>query len=437
MTTDTDKSLAERLRAAKAQLDQNGVIGSEYLAALIGECLSALTAPVEMETTAESRLGVFAECSLADAILRDFDRLAALLAAEKADRLSEKNAIFADLDEAEARAEKAEAALREADEWLQYTLNMVEGDGRPPNWDGIRAFRKQIAALEEKKPSSPAQAAETGDELVAMQQHRDHWRGYAYGKRDKPADFLDGNMVDREPTLIETQAARIRELEGELDELRQGAATNYHGWTNAESALADIRGRVEKAVKVLRLPDYQPDPDGGWQMSEAVAILTDPSPTPKGGDSDTDVEAHTGNDIAQPARDTDTPAPAAGRCFECGTKLVGPICPRCNPSAPAPSRCPVCGALYEVAQVYGSRLTYECPHGHIWTPQGDTPAPAPDMSGVVEVLSEAKVALNIAANDAADRQSEELRARCAKACNSVAHALSTLRSADKGGKSDG
>ena len=50
---------------------------------------------LELETTAESRLGVFAECSLADAILRDFDRLRALAAAER------------------DRAERMEGALRE------------------------------------------------------------------------------------------------------------------------------------------------------------------------------------------------------------------------------------------------------------------------------------------------------------------------------------
>ncbi|MDH3291515.1 MAG: hypothetical protein OEO20_11290 [Gemmatimonadota bacterium] len=40
-------------------------------------------------------------------------------------------------------------------------------------------------------------------DLVQMQRHRDAWREYAYGKRDKPADFLDGNKVDRGPTEIE------------------------------------------------------------------------------------------------------------------------------------------------------------------------------------------------------------------------------------------
>jgi hypothetical protein len=33
--------------------------------------------------------------------------------------------------------------LREAREWLKACLNMVDGDGLPPNWDGIRDFLKR------------------------------------------------------------------------------------------------------------------------------------------------------------------------------------------------------------------------------------------------------------------------------------------------------
>ena len=40
---------------------------------------------------------------------------------------------------------------------------------------------------------------------VEMQRHRDAWRKYAYGRGERPQDFLDGNMVpsDRGPTRIE------------------------------------------------------------------------------------------------------------------------------------------------------------------------------------------------------------------------------------------
>lgn len=36
-----------------------------------------------------------------------------------------------------------ERQLIEACNWLHACLNMVEGDGIPPNWDGIRQFLKE------------------------------------------------------------------------------------------------------------------------------------------------------------------------------------------------------------------------------------------------------------------------------------------------------
>jgi len=50
------------------------------------------------------------------------------------------------------------------------------------------------------------------DAYVELQKHRDHWRGYAYGKRGKPRDFLDGNMSPRPETKIEA----LREINRKL-----------------------------------------------------------------------------------------------------------------------------------------------------------------------------------------------------------------------------
>lgn len=59
-----ETSLVARLRAAKAQLDANGVIGSEYIAVLCVEAadlIERLTAPMtEMETTVEERAALVA-----------------------------------------------------------------------------------------------------------------------------------------------------------------------------------------------------------------------------------------------------------------------------------------------------------------------------------------------------------------------------------------
>lgn len=63
--------------------------------------------------------------------------------------------------------------------------------------------------------------------LVEMQKHRDTWRGYAYGRRSKPTDFLDGNMVeeDRGPTAIEKAEADVARLLSALQQImrREGA----------------------------------------------------------------------------------------------------------------------------------------------------------------------------------------------------------------------
>lgn len=46
-----------------------------------------------------------------------------------------------------ARAQKAEAHLAEAREWLVACLNLIDGDGLPPHWDGIRDFLKLTAPV--------------------------------------------------------------------------------------------------------------------------------------------------------------------------------------------------------------------------------------------------------------------------------------------------
>lgn len=47
--------------------------------------------------------------------------------------------------------------------------------------------------------------------LAEMQHHRDAWRGYAYGRRERPQDYLDGGMMpdDQGPSI----ESRIAEAE--------------------------------------------------------------------------------------------------------------------------------------------------------------------------------------------------------------------------------
>lgn len=52
-------------------------------------------------------------------------------------------------------------------------------------------------------------ATQVSAALADMQKHRDTWREYAYGNRDKPMDFLDGNKVNRGQTKLEKLEAAL------------------------------------------------------------------------------------------------------------------------------------------------------------------------------------------------------------------------------------
>lgn len=67
------------------------------------------------------------------------------------------------------------------------------------------------------------QLEQARDSSARIQKHRDDWRGYAYGQREKPADYLDGNKVDRGQTRIEQLEQERDALKAELERLRARA----------------------------------------------------------------------------------------------------------------------------------------------------------------------------------------------------------------------
>jgi len=107
------------------------------------------------------------------------------------------------------------------------------------------------------------------DGLVEHQKHRDAWRSYAYGKRDKPADFLDGNMADRPTTEIESlrtevskrhaaafQALRDRdEAEAKLDRLREKARAVICALHNPRTVHLGSEHRRYQATYPSHLPN--------------------------------------------------------------------------------------------------------------------------------------------------------------------------------------
>lgn len=177
---------------------------------------------------------------------------------------------------------------------------------------------------------STTQAPETGEGEDDL-----HWQ--LLGR----ARFLRDRKEEKSPHLMEEAAralraaeARIKGLEGEVSEWQARHLRMAEDCGTAEDALADIRERVGKAVATLRAVDDAPVDRvaeiGAYARRRAITILTDPSPTSakdaqvqtqEGGGSDTrrsEVRAEDRGHIAQPARDTDTPAPALLPCPFCG-----------------------------------------------------------------------------------------------------------------------
>jgi len=85
---------------------------------------------------------------------------------------------------------------------------------------------------------------------VEMQRHRDAWRKYAYGRGERPQDFLDGNMVpsDRGPTRIEElEAASIVDFDARdryltrIEELEER-------WRLAQASMAMDKSRIEELM---------------------------------------------------------------------------------------------------------------------------------------------------------------------------------------------
>jgi len=66
-------------------------------------------------------------------------------------------------------------------------------------------LEKEIERLRAEVAEKDKRIEDANSHHVDLQRHRDAWRRYAYGRGERPQDFLDGNMVpsDRGPTEIE------------------------------------------------------------------------------------------------------------------------------------------------------------------------------------------------------------------------------------------
>ncbi len=83
----------------------------------------------------------------------------------------------------------------------------------------LTAERAKVEQLESQLTEAKEEIERQRCAYVEQQKHRDHWRGYAYGKRDKPQDFLDGNMTDRPATKIEQLESQLTAKDEEIERL--------------------------------------------------------------------------------------------------------------------------------------------------------------------------------------------------------------------------
>lgn len=198
--------------------------------------------------------------------------------------------------------------------------------------DILRAYRAGIEAMGGKVyyDASPSIDPDDGEDDSENADEDDPREARIAELEARVADLAEQRQD--ELRAKEKAEARVAELERENAGLRLGMKTWQDKWDHtetarekAEAALAELRGRVEKAVGHIqrtadRIANRDDMPYGDRDFRElrgsvraAVLLLIDPEAKEGGGpDNDGRSDAHQPvdrGDIAQPARDTD-PVPA-------------------------------------------------------------------------------------------------------------------------------
>ena len=107
--------------------------------------------------------------------------------------------------DARAVIERLRAEVAEAKEQVGDLIDdAAAGDPKDRVW--VLVPLAELAAKDKR-------IEDANNHHVEMQRHRDAWRKYAYGRGERPQDFLDGNMVPSDRGLT-----RIEELERILDD---------------------------------------------------------------------------------------------------------------------------------------------------------------------------------------------------------------------------
>ena len=144
--------------------------------------------------------------------------------------------------DARAVIERLRAEVAEAKEQVGDLIDdAAAGDPKDRVW--VLVPLAELAAKDKR-------IEDANNHHVEMQRHRDAWRKYAYGRGERPQDFLDGNMVpsDRGPTRIEElEAASIVDFDARdryltrIEELEER-------WRLAQASMAMDKSRIEELM---------------------------------------------------------------------------------------------------------------------------------------------------------------------------------------------
>ena len=118
-----------------------------------------------------------------------------------------------------------------------------------------RALEKVITENTEKDK----RIEDANNHHVEMQRHRDAWRKYAYGRGERPQDFLDGNMVPSERGLT-----RIEELEE-----RDATWNKWYGAHMTRAATFITTEQIDAAWKRAYTHEYT----WPWEILEPAGIV--------------------------------------------------------------------------------------------------------------------------------------------------------------------
>ena len=149
---------------------------------------------------------------------------------------------------AEVRLEEGVQILEDEMPWFGHGELQDPSRTRASLLAVVAKLRQENARLRERNHS-------TQQGRVLLQRHRDAWREYAYGNRDKPDDFLDGNKVGRGQTELErlrtanatAKATVLRELERHFAKLqaRTPGESERRAWYAARQELHRLAKQAE------------------------------------------------------------------------------------------------------------------------------------------------------------------------------------------------